>query len=117
MSLIHSEWHEKGWGYEVWVVNNELYCGKVLSIHAGKKCSLHYHELKTETMLLTKGRVEMISGSLESPKENRIVLEVGDVFHIPPFLAHQFIAIEESEIMEFSTQHFESDSYRLEKGD
>jgi mannose-6-phosphate isomerase-like protein (cupin superfamily) len=117
MSIIHSIRHEKGWGHELWIVNNELYCGKVLSIGAKKRCSLHYHELKTETMFLTKGRVEMTFGSLDMPKQNIVVLEVGDVFHIPPFLVHQFLALEDSEIIEFSTQHFESDSHRLEKGD
>ncbi len=39
-------------------------------------------------------------------------------FEIPPGLKHQFIGIADiSEIMEFSTQHFESDSKRTEKGD
>ena len=36
---------------------------------------------------------------------------------IPPGLVHQMEALEDSELYEFSTQHFESDSYRLVKGD
>jgi hypothetical protein len=36
---------------------------------------------------------------------------------IPPGLLHQMQAIEDSELYEFSTQHFESDSYRIVKGD
>ena len=37
---------------------------------------------------------------------------------IPPGLKHQFIGIADiTEIKEFLTQHFESDSIRTEKGD
>jgi hypothetical protein len=32
-------------------------------------------------------------------------------------MVHQMEALEDSELFEFSTQHFESDSYRLVKGD
>jgi len=42
----------------------------------------------------------------------------GDVLEIPPYLKHQFGGIVRvSEVLEFSTQHFESDSIRTEKGD
>jgi hypothetical protein len=40
---------KKGWGSELWLVNGDLYCGKILRFNKGKKCSLHYHKLKTET--------------------------------------------------------------------
>ena len=39
----------KGWGYEKWIVNTEEYCGKLLHLIKGKKCSWHYHTLKDET--------------------------------------------------------------------
>ncbi len=54
----------------------------------------------------------------ESGKESIFEMTKGDVFEIPPGLKHQFIGIADvTEIMEFSTQHFESDSIRTEKGD
>ena len=40
----------KGWGREVWLVNNELYCGKILEIVKGKRCSLHFHKLKNRVV-------------------------------------------------------------------
>ena len=46
-----------------------------------------------------------------------IILEPGDKFHIYRGLRHQMIAIEDSELFEFSTQHFDEDSYRVVKGD
>ena len=44
-----TEIHKKGWGYENWLVNTELYCGKILHFNHGKQCSLHYHKIKDET--------------------------------------------------------------------
>ena len=47
----------KGWGREVWIANNDLYCGKILEIRRGKRCSLHFHKLKTESFYLRVGRL------------------------------------------------------------
>ena len=46
-----------------------------------------------------------------------IILGPGDNFHVYRGLRHQMIAIEDTELFEFSTQHFDSDSYRIIKGD
>jgi pyoverdine/dityrosine biosynthesis protein Dit1 len=48
---------------------------------------------------------------------NEITLNPGENFHVYRGLRHQMIAIEDSELFEFSTQHFDEDSYRIEKGD
>ena len=51
-------------------------------------------------------------------EETEFEMETGDVLEIPPGLKHQFKGVAEiTEIMEFSIQHFESDSIRTEKGD
>ena len=52
---------------------------------------------------------------LETAKE--VILGRGDNFHVYRGLRHRMIALEDTELFEFSTQHFDSDSYRLEKGD
>ena len=39
----------KGWGEELIIENNELYCGKILQFNAGCKFSMHYHMIKDET--------------------------------------------------------------------
>ena len=46
-----------------------------------------------------------------------LILEKGDNFHVYRGLRHQMIALEDTELFEFSTQHFDSDSYRIKKGD
>jgi hypothetical protein len=48
---------------------------------------------------------------------DKIILKKGDKFDIPVGLRHQMIALEDTELFEFSTQHLEQDSYRIEKGD
>jgi len=45
------------------------------------------------------------------------VLERGDKFHVPIRLKHRMVALEDTELFEFSTEHFDEDSYRIEKGD
>ena len=46
-----------------------------------------------------------------------LILEAGDNFHVYRGLRHQMIALQDTELFEFSTQHFDSDSYRIHKGD
>ena len=56
---MEPERHEKGWGYELWIVNNNLYCGKILHFNKGKKCSWHYHKIKQETFYVQKGKLKI----------------------------------------------------------
>ncbi len=112
------EIHNKGWGYEKWIVNKEKYCGKLLYFNKGKRCSFHYHKLKDETFYLQSGSlIVRYSYNNNLVKSKRLVMKSGDSFHVPIGLRHQMISLEDSELFEFSTQHFETDSYRIVKGD
>jgi len=108
----------KGWGFEKWIVNNEEYCGKLLYFAKGKKCSWHYHKLKDETFYIQSGTIKLLySDDDDIEKANEITLKKGDNFHIYRGLRHQMIALEDTELFEFSTQHFDSDSIRVVDGD
>lgn len=108
----------KGWGREVWIANGERYCGKILEIQKGKKCSLHFHKLKDESFYLRAGRLLLkIMASPDASAVEEFVLEAGQCFDVPVGLVHQMEALEDVELYEFSSQHFESDSYRLVRGD
>ena len=56
-----------------------------------------------------------------SPKMTKIVAEIGIMDIESAMLTRKeflpFCALEDTELFEFSTQHFESDNYRIEKGD
>lgn len=108
----------KGWGFEKWIVNNEKYCGKLLYFAKNMRCSWHYHKIKDEVFYIQSGKILVKysdDDDLQLAKE--IVLEPGDRFHVYVGLRHQMIALEDTELFEFSTQHFDSDSYRIVKGD
>jgi mannose-6-phosphate isomerase-like protein (cupin superfamily) len=108
----------KGWGREVWIANNPLYCGKILEIKKGKRCSLHYHKLKNESFYLRSGRLKVrIKESPEAEKTEEFELKAGDGMDVPSGLVHQMEALEDAELFEFSTQHFDEDSHRLVHGD
>jgi mannose-6-phosphate isomerase-like protein (cupin superfamily) len=108
----------KGWGFEKWIVNCEEYCGKLLYFVKGKKCSWHYHKLKDEVFYIQSGIVKIYySNSDDILKAKTVILSQGDNFHVPRGLRHRMEAIIDTELFEFSTQHFDSDSYRIQKGD
>ena len=48
---------------------------------------------------------------------SQLILKPGDNFHVYRGLRHQMVALKDSELFEFSTQHFDSDSHRIMKGD
>jgi len=108
----------KGWGFEKWITNNERYCGKLLYFVKGKKCSWHYHKIKDEVFYIQSGKILVKYGTAHDiNKCEEVTLERGDSFHVAPLLVHQMIALEDTKLFEFSTQHFDEDSYRIEKGD
>lgn len=109
--------HKKGWGEEIWIANHEKYCGKLLRFKKGAEFSMHYHMLKHETFYVLKGKLELRCFDLQDATQHEGYINVGDVIVIPAGNPHKLIALEESEIIEISTQHFESDSYRIQKGD
>ncbi len=108
----------KGWGFEKWIVNNEKYCGKLLYFVKGYKCSWHYHILKDETFYIQSGKILLrYSENDLIENSNHKILEKGDNFYVYPGLRHQMEAIEDAELFEFSTQHFDDDSIRIICGD
>lgn len=108
----------KGWGYEKWIVNCPMYCGKILFLAKGKKCSWHYHRQKDEVFYVQSGAIEVIySYENSSEAADKIILIEGDKFHVPSGMRHQMFALKDTELFEFSTEHFDEDSIRLEKGD
>ena len=108
----------KGWGFEKWIVNNEEYCGKLLYFVKGKRCSWHYHKLKDEVFYVQSGRM-LVFSSEEDDLDNAqsTILCRGDNFHVYRGLRHQMVALEDTELFEFSTHHLDTDSYRILKGD
>jgi len=118
MSSSEIKFVPKGWGFEKWIVNCEEYCGKILYFVKGRKCSWHYHKLKDEVFYIQSGKILLkYYDEDDIAYANEIVLNKGDKFHVYRGLRHQMIALEDTELFEFSTQHFDEDSYRVIQGD
>lgn len=45
----------------------------------------------------------------------QIYMNIGDNIHIKQNVKHRFTELKDSRIIKFSTQHFDSDLYRIEK--
>jgi rfaE bifunctional protein kinase chain/domain len=97
----------KEWGEEQWIVNKE-YCGKKLILRKNHRCSMHRHEEKDEVFYVQSGKVAMeLNGKTTT-------LYPGDFVHVAAGKQHRFTGLEDSEIIEFSTNHREDDSFRTE---
>ena len=95
-----------------------MYCGKILHFNKGKKCSWHYHKVKQETFYVQKGKLKVWYGQDDDiTKAKEIILKTGQTFEMPIGQRHQILGLEETDMFEFSTTHFESDSHRIIKGD
>ena len=108
----------KGWGEELIIENNELYCGKLLILKKGCKFSMHYHLLKDETWYVDKG--EFIYRWIDTGTADIhevTSLKSGDIVRQRVGQPHQLEALTEGVVFEISTQHFDEDSYRIWKGD
>lgn len=106
----------KGWGKEIIFVNNDEYCGKLLCFEKDKKFSMHYHIKKKETWYVSKGSFILIWVETNTGTTHTEYLKVGDVITNERGEPHQLIALEDAEVFEVSTKHYDEDSFRMWKG-
>ena len=101
----------KPWGKEVWINYREgenigdekkLYVMKKLYIVKGTKTSFQYHQKKSETNFLVKGKVEAWFESMPGYIEKKI-LNAGSIWSIPPNTKHRIITLEDVTLLEAST--------------
>lgn len=98
----------KEWGIENILTNEPEYCAKELRIFAGKKSSLHYHQVKKETFIVERGLVRLERGGIEE------LLKPGDSRTILPGTPHRFSSTYGAVLIEVSTHHDDADVVRLE---
>jgi mannose-6-phosphate isomerase-like protein (cupin superfamily) len=106
---------EKTWGYELWVHNDNEYCGKLLVFTNDRnRFSMHYHLIKKESWYVQEGRFQFNWIDVENGKLQGTTLEKGQSVLIERGLPHQLIALQDNSIVfEVSTEHFDEDSYRV----
>ena len=104
---------DKPWGYELIWALSELYCGKLLVVHAGHSLSLQYHRAKDESWLIQAGRARIELGSVEGGACAEAVVGPGAAFRYRPGTVHRITALEDTTILEVSTPQID-DVVRLE---
>ena len=107
----------KGWGVELIIENNEMYCGKLLRFFKGCMFSMHYHLIKDETWYVNEGYFWYRWIDTETAEVNEVALKEGDIVRQRVGQPHQLEALIDGIVFEVSTQHFDEDSYRVAKGD
>jgi mannose-6-phosphate isomerase-like protein (cupin superfamily) len=107
----------KGWGSELIIENNDMYCGKILIFKEGCKFSMHYHLEKDETWYVNSGEFIYRWIDTDNAEVHEETLVQGDVVRQRPGQPHQIEAKTAGEIFEVSTHHKDSDSYRVWAGD
>jgi FkbM family methyltransferase len=111
------DYYKKAWGYELWIVNNEDYCGKLLVFEKDKKFSMHYHLIKEESWYVSKGEFLYSWIDTESAQVKTVNIKEGDVVDLEIGQPHQLTALtDNATIFEVSTKHYEDDSYRIIPG-
>mgnify|MGYP001432797486 CR=1 FL=1 len=107
---------EKTWGYENIFTNNELYCGKIITINKDSISSggkFHYHKIKDETFFVVDGCLILeliINGEINS---FILVPDKMTAIRIKPNTPHRFKGVSDCTFIEVSTHHEDSDSYYL----
>lgn len=102
---------DKPWGYELWWARTERYVGKILHVTAGHALSLQYHNIKEETILVSRGRLlfELQDGDTLVGTE----MGPGERVHVMPGRVHRMTAIEDCDLFEVSTPELD-DVVRIE---
>ena len=103
---------DKPWGWELIWAETESYVGKLLFVRAGESLSLQYHEVKDESWLVQEGRATLELGEVGGELE-ALEIAKGDAFRFRPRTVHRVTALEDTLVIEVSTNHL-ADVVRLD---
>ena len=110
---------EKPWGREEVIEINDKYMVKKLTMFAGHRCSLQFHNIQKETIYVLSGVLKIIQGPSQDELEEKIY-RAGDTITIAPGLIHRMEGVEECVYLEASTPEMDdvvrlADDYQREK--
>lgn len=99
---------EKPWGYEELIECNDKYVVKKLFMKRGNACSIQYHELKTETIVVLSGKLNIYTGDNGNINEDIQKLtcreyHFGETITIRPYTVHRMEAVDDCLYIETST--------------
>lgn len=92
----------KPWGKEEVIEINDRYMMKKLTMHAGHRCSLQYHNIKCETIYVLSGQLAIHSGLKQEELISK-VYKADETITIRPGVIHRMEAVTDSVYLEAST--------------
>jgi mannose-6-phosphate isomerase len=92
----------KPWGYEEIIEANDKYVLKRLFMKKNHRCSLQFHRLKQETVIVVMGTLSVQVGEAVTNLHSQI-LSPGDFVTLEPGVIHRMSAIEDCVYLEAST--------------
>ena len=105
----------KYWGYMSTLFDQDGYSIKKIFMRAGTQSSMEYHVHKKESYYIERGQLKL--GLRIGRGENKsLILNAGDVVHIPVGLMHMRMATTDTIIIEVSTTDDDNDSHIVEDG-
>jgi mannose-6-phosphate isomerase len=106
---------DKPWGYEEILESNDDYLFKKLHMKKGHKCSLQYHDHKTETIFVLSGILKILVSNPETQEFNAmsITLIPGQHLTIKRGFIHRMVAEQDCTYLEASSP-FPNDVIRIE---
>jgi mannose-6-phosphate isomerase len=110
---------EKPWGREEVIEINDKYMVKKLTMFAGHRCSLQFHNIKKETIYVLSGVLKIIQGPSQDDLGEKLY-RAGDTITIAPGLVHRMEGVEDCVYLEASTPEMDdvvrlADDYQREK--
>ena len=107
---------EKPWGSEELIEANERYVLKKLTMLAGHRCSLQFHNRKCETIYVLSGKLNINFGDNKSQLNVKEFI-ADEYITLIPGVVHRMEAVEDSIYLEASTPELEdvvriSDDYK-----
>lgn len=105
----------KYWGHiqNIYRANNLVI--KLIEMSANTQSSLEYHVNKEEYYFLLKGKLK-IGMRIGRAKNTSVIINTGQIYHIPKGLMHMRIALEDCTILEWSDTDDDTDSNIVEDG-
>lgn len=105
----------KYWGQIQDVYRSDDLVIKLIEMSANTQSSLEYHVDKEEYYFLLKGKLK-IGMRIGRAQNTSVVLQAGQLYHIPKGLMHMRIALEDCTILEWSNTDNDTDSNIVEDG-
>jgi mannose-6-phosphate isomerase len=97
---------KKPWGQEEIIEVNDRYMVERLTMHAGHRCSLQYHNFKRETIYILSGRLKIVHGPAADALQER-VFHPAESITLSVGVVHRMEAVDDCVYLESSTHELE----------